>query len=255
MLQLNFKGSFVLMFMFSAMALLASCTGNQESGDTVGKARQDAEKSPKNGTDQQGNTNTAVGKEKDQADNGQAKEKTILFFGTSLTAGYGLPINEAFPALIQEKIKESKLTYKVINVGLSGETSAAGNNRIDWLLKQPIDILVLELGANDGLRGIPLSDTKNNLQQITDKVRKKYPEVKIVLAGMQIPPSMGAKYANEFKSLFPELARKNDMILVPFLLQGVGGVPELNQKDGIHPTTAGQKILAENVWKKLKPIL
>ncbi|WP_316748364.1 arylesterase [Pedobacter gandavensis] len=242
MLQLNFKGSFVLMFMFSAMAILTSCTGKQGTVATTENPKQDS--------------NKPTEKEKARTtENSKTKEKTILFFGTSLTAGYGLQINEAYPALIQEKIKEAKLHYKVINAGLSGETTAAGNTRIDWLLKQPIDILVLELGANDGLRGIPLSDTRNNLQQITDKVRKKYPEVKIVLAGMQIPPSMGAKYANEFKSLFPELARKNDMILVPFLLQGVGGVLKLNQKDGIHPTAAGQKILAKNVWEKLKPIL
>ncbi|MBB2147784.1 arylesterase [Pedobacter gandavensis] len=242
MLQSNFKGSFVLMFMFSAMALFSSCAQNQGSTDTSGKTEPDT--SSKNKIAAQANTSTTA-----------EREKTILCFGTSLTAGYGLQVNEAFPALIQQKIKEVKLPYKVVNAGLSGETSAAGNTRIDWLLKQPIDILVLELGANDGLRGIPLSDTRSNLQQITDKVRKKYPEVKIVLAGMQIPPSMGAKYANEFKSLFPELARKNDMILVPFLLQGVAGIPELNQKDGIHPTVAGQKILAENVWAKLKPIL
>ncbi|WP_316838828.1 arylesterase [Pedobacter gandavensis] len=247
MLQLNLKGSWASMMVLSTMALLSSCTGGQGSGAT-----------PQGGKDSS-TKNTAVVRENKPAVSNKEedlkKEKTIVFFGTSLTAGYGLELNEAFPALIQEKIKEAKLPYKVVNAGLSGETSAAGNTRIDWLLKQPIDILVLELGANDGLRGLPLSETKSNLQEITDKVKRKYPEVKIVLAGMQIPPSMGAKYANEFKSLFPELARKNDMILVPFLLQGVGGVPDLNQGDGIHPTAAGQKILAENVWAKLKPIL
>lgn len=248
MLQLNFKGSQVLVVILSSMfSLLSSCTGQGASGRS-GEMKQDQRKSTNNSMETQESSNEST-------KNDMSKEKTILCFGTSLTAGYGLDANEAFPALIQQKIKAAKLPYKVINAGLSGETSAAGNSRIDWLLKQPIDILVLELGANDGLRGLPLAETKKNLQSITDKVRKKYPEVKIVLAGMQIPPSMGTKYADEFKSLFPELARKNDMILVPFLLQGVGGVPKLNQGDGIHPTAEGQKILAENVWVKLKSIL
>ncbi|WP_316821847.1 arylesterase [Pedobacter gandavensis] len=238
MLQLRFKGSQVLMLVFSAVfSLFSSCTG-QGAADTSDEMKQNQNKSTKSPMETKKNSN-----------------KTILCFGTSLTAGYGLDVKEAFPALIQEKIDAAGLPYTVINAGLSGETSAAGNSRIDWLLKQPVDLLILELGANDGLRGLPILETKKNLQEITDKVRKKYPEAKIVLAGMQIPPSMGAKYADEFKSLFPDLARKNDMKLVPFLLQGVGGVPKLNQEDGIHPTAEGQKILAENVWSVLKPIL
>lgn len=231
--------------LFSILSLLTACTEKQGSS-SIDSAKSASDKPSTNIEGQPKNNST--GEE-------LRKEKNILFFGTSLTAGYGLTVNEAFPALIQHKINEAKLPYQVINAGLSGETSAAGNTRIDWLLKQPIDILVLELGANDGLRGLPLKETKQNLQQIIDKVRKKNPEVKIVLAGMQIPPSMGADYAAEFKSLFPELARKNDLVLVPFLLQGVGGVPKLNQGDGIHPTAEGQKILAENVWAQLKSVL
>lgn len=231
--------------LFSILSLLTACTEKQGSS-SIDSAKSASDKPSTNIEGQPKNNST--GEE-------LRKEKNILFFGTSLTAGYGLTVNEAFPALIQHKINEAKLPYQVINAGLSGETSAAGNTRIDWLLKQPIDILVLELGANDGLRGLPLKETKQNLQQIIDKVRKKNPEVKIVLAGMQIPPSMGADYAAEFKSLFPELARKNDLVLVPFLLQGVGGVPKLNQGDGIHPTSEGQKILAENVWAQLKSVL
>lgn len=245
MLQLNFKGSRVMIALFSILSLLTACTEKQGSS-SIDSAKSASDKPSTNIEGQPKNNST--GEE-------LRKEKNILFFGTSLTAGYGLTVNEAFPALIQHKINEAKLPYQVINAGLSGETSAAGNTRIDWLLKQPIDILVLELGANDGLRGLPLKETKHNLQQIIDKVRKKNPEVKIVLAGMQIPPSMGADYAAEFKSLFPELARKNDLVLVPFLLQGVGGVPKLNQGDGIHPTAEGQKILAENVWAQLKSVL
>ncbi len=184
-----------------------------------------------------------------------ADVKHILFFGTSLTAGYGLDPSEAYPALIQNRIDSLKLPYKVINAGLSGETSAAGKGRIDWLLKQPVDIFVLELGANDGLRGIAVTETTKNLQFIIDQVRAKYPNVKMVLAGMQVPPNMGATYANGFKEMFPKLAAQNKMKLIPFLLDGVGGVPKLNQADGIHPTAEGDKILAENVWRKLEPLL
>ncbi|MEP6595818.1 MAG: arylesterase [Ginsengibacter sp.] len=181
-----------------------------------------------------------------------SKMKTILFFGNSITAGYGVDPSEAFPALIQTKIDSLKLNYKVINAGVSGETSAGGNGRVNWILRQPVDIFVLELGGNDGLRGIPLTETKKNLQSIIDKVKAKYPGVKLVLAGMQIPPNMGEQYTTTFKKIYPDLAAKNDMILIPFLLQGVGGEARLNQPDRIHPTPEGHKILAENVWTVLK---
>ncbi|GAA3957254.1 arylesterase [Pedobacter ginsengiterrae] len=181
--------------------------------------------------------------------------KNILFFGTSLTAGYGLDPSEAYPALVQNRIDSLKLPYKVINGGLSGETSAAGKGRIDWLLKQKVDIFVLELGSNDGLRGVPVAETTKNLQSIIDSVKAKYPDVKMIMAGMQMPPSMGTKYAADFKNMFPELAKRNNMALIPFLLDKVGGIPKLNQADGIHPTAEGDKILAENVWAVLKPLL
>ncbi|WP_181306523.1 arylesterase [Rufibacter sp. XAAS-G3-1] len=182
--------------------------------------------------------------------------KNILFFGNSLTAGYGLNSStESFPALIQKKIDSLDWPYKAINAGLSGETSAGGKNRIDWLLRQPVDVFVLELGANDGLRGIPPSETKKNLQAIVDKVRAKYPEAKLVMLGMEVPPSMGGAYAGEFRVIFRQLANENNMALVPFLLEGVGGVRSLNQPDGVHPTAAGQKILASNVWEVLKDVL
>ncbi|MDN3585935.1 arylesterase [Pedobacter aquatilis] len=197
--------------------------------------------------------------DKDSVKNGaievESPIKTILFFGTSLTAGLGLDPTEAYPAIIQQKIDAEKLPYKVINAGLSGETSAAGKSRIDWLLKQKIDVFVLELGSNDGLRGLPVAETAKNLQSIIDKVKAKYPEVKIVIAGMQMPPSMGAKYTGDFKNIFPEVARKNNATLIPFLLDKVGGVAKLNQADGIHPTAEGDKILADNVWVVLKPLL
>lgn len=183
--------------------------------------------------------------------------KTILFFGDSLTAGLGLedPQSEAFPALVQAKIDSAKLPYKVVNGGLSGETSAGGKSRIDWLLRQKVDIFILELGANDGLRGLQTDETAKNLQAIIDKVKVKYPNAKLVLTGMMVPPNMGADYANAFKAVFPALAKKNNMVLLPFLLQNVAGIKELNQADGIHPTAKGARIVASNVWGVLKPIL
>ena len=184
-----------------------------------------------------------------------AAPKNILFFGTSLTAGLGVDPEQAFPARIQDKIDSLKLPYKVINAGLSGETSAAGKNRIDWLLKQPLDIFVLELGANDGLRGIPVTETEANLQDLINRVKTKYPAAKLVMAGMQMPPSMGQKYTTDFKNLFPAIAKENKMSYIPFLLEGVGGVPSLIQEDGLHPNAKGHRILAENVWKVLRPLL
>lgn len=179
----------------------------------------------------------------------------ILFFGNSLTAGMGLEPEEAFPSIIQKKIDSLGLAYEVINAGLSGETTAGGRNRISWVLKQEVDIFVLELGANDGLRGIPIEETKNNLQAIIDTVRQRNPETEIILAGMQIPPNLGEAYTSEFRNIFPQLADQNDLHLIPFLLEGVAGDINLNQQDRVHPTAEGQKILAENVWDVLKLIL
>ena len=181
--------------------------------------------------------------------------QNILFFGTSLTAGYGLDLGEGYPELIQHKLDSLKLPYKAINGGLSGETSAAGKARIDWLLKQPVSIFVLELGANDGLRGVPVKETTANLQAIIDKVTAKYPKAKLMMTGMEVPPNMGDKYASDFRNMFKTLAQKNQMTFLPFLLEGVAGIPKLNQNDGIHPTAAGQIIVAENVWSKLQPLL
>ncbi|RFZ84305.1 arylesterase [Mucilaginibacter terrenus] len=185
-----------------------------------------------------------------------APKKTILVFGDSLTAGYGLDdVSEAYPGVLQTKLDSAKLPYHIVNSGVSGETSAGGLGRIDWILKQPVDIFVLELGANDGLRGLPVSSTQSNLQTIIDKVKTKYPKAKLMLLGMQVPPNMGGTYVNDFKDMFPNLAKKNNITLVPFLLQGVGGVKSLNQADGIHPTAEGAKILANNVWAELKGLL
>ncbi|WP_421803020.1 arylesterase [Flagellimonas sp.] len=181
--------------------------------------------------------------------------KKILFFGDSLTAGYGLEVSQAFPAVIQEKIDSLGLDYTVINAGLSGETTASGKNRLEWVLEDDIDIIIIELGANDGLRGVPLTETESNLQSMVDAVQSKLPDAKIILAGMKIPPNMGPEYTSKFESIFPELATSENIKLIPFLLNNVAGIPELNQGDGIHPTVKGQKLVAENVWKVLKPIL
>jgi acyl-CoA thioesterase I len=182
---------------------------------------------------------------------------TILFLGDSLTAGYGLddPIASSFPGLIQEKVAAAGLDYRVVNAGLSGETSAGGLRRIGWVLRQPIDIFVLELGGNDGLRGLPIATLRENLRRILDKVRAKNPGVRLMIAGMQMPRSMGRAYADEFAAVYPELAAEYDAVLIPFLLEGVGGVPTLNLPDGVHPTAEGHRRIAETVWQHLRPLL
>lgn len=181
--------------------------------------------------------------------------KTILFFGDSLTAGYGLSPEEAFPALVEKSLNKKGKPVKVVNAGLSGETSAGGLSRIDWVLRQPIDIFILELGANDGLRGLPLDQTRKNLQGIIDKVKAKYPNTKIVVTGMMVPPNLGNEYTNEFQKIFPELAKKNKAALIPFLLKDVAGIEKLNLPDGIHPNPDGHKIVAGNVEKIVEPLM
>lgn len=181
--------------------------------------------------------------------------KVILFFGDSLTAGYGLSVEEAFPAIVGQKLNAAKKPCTVINAGLSGETSAGGLSRLDWVLRQPIDIFVLELGANDGLRGLPLEQTQKNLQSIIDKVKAKYPKAKIVIAGMMVPPNMGKDYTTRFQKIFPTLASRNKATLIPFLLDGVAGDEKLNQGDGIHPNIKGHQIVAQNVVKVIAPLL
>jgi len=188
---------------------------------------------------------------------GAGETKTLLFFGDSLTAGLGLedPSVQAFPALIQKKITVAGLPWRVVNAGLSGETSAGGLRRVDWILRQRVEVFVLELGGNDGLRGLAPETTRANLQAIIDRVREKSPATKIVLAGIAAPPNMGADFTRAFAAIFPELAEKNHVVLIPFLLEGVGGRPELNQSDGIHPTAEGHAAVAETVWAVLKPLL
>jgi len=178
--------------------------------------------------------------------------KTILFFGNSLTAGYEVDPEDNFVSLVQGFLDSLQLDYRTINAGVSGETTSSGLSRIDWILQQQVDVFILELGGNDGLRGIPTQETRNNLQAMIDKVKAAKPEAAIILAGMQVPPNMGPDYADSFERIFPELAESNNIGLIPFLLENVGGEPELNLPDGIHPNEDGHQIVAKNVWEVLK---
>lgn len=179
----------------------------------------------------------------------------ILFLGTSLTAGYGVGAENSFPALIQHKVDSAGLPFRVVNAGLSGETSAGGLRRLDWSLQQPVDMLVLELGANDGLRGLQVPQMRANLDSIMSKTRARYPAVKIVIAGMEAPPNLGRAYTTAFRNTYAELARKYNAVLIPFLLDGVAGRSQFNQPDGIHPNAEGHRIVADHVWHTLEPVL
>jgi acyl-CoA thioesterase-1 len=181
----------------------------------------------------------------------QSKPLTILFLGDSLTAGYGVTIEESFPSVAYKILMTKEKNIKLINAGISGETSAGGLSRMDWVLRQPIDILFLELGANDGLRGLPVAQTEKNLQAIIDKAKAKNKNLKVVLAGMKVPPNMGPEYSNAFDQVFTTLAKKNKCVLMPFLLDGVAGIEKLNQQDGIHPNTQGHQIIGNQVAKIL----
>jgi acyl-CoA thioesterase I len=179
----------------------------------------------------------------------------VLFLGNSVTAGYGLEPSQAYPSLIQQRINARGWNFKVVNAGQNGDTSAGGLSRLDWLLKNRIDVLVLELGANDGLRGLPVEVTKKNLAAIIRRAKERYPDVRVIIAGMKLPPNMGNEYVRQFEAMFSSLAQENEAALIPFILDGVGGFRELNLADGIHPTAKGHEIIAGNVWKVLEPIL
>ena len=183
------------------------------------------------------------------------RQQSILCFGDSLTAGYGIDPEQAYPALLQKKIDALGWPFQIVNAGLSGDTTSGGLRRINWLLRQPIDVLLLELGANDGFRGIEPAMMTKNLQGIIDRTKKKYPHVTVVIAGMQMSPNLGPNYTSQFRAVFPRLAEANNAALIPFFLEGVAGNPKLNLPDGIHPTPEGHLMVAENVWTVLEPIL
>ena len=205
-------------------------------------------------------TSCSTSTEKKQAEEGTqvvatTANKTILFFGNSLTAGYGIDPEESFAGRIQTRLDSLKKEFRVINGGLSGETTAGGLSRLDWFLEEEPYLFVLELGGNDGLRGIALTETKKNLLAIVDKVQAKYPNTKIILAGMQIPPNMGQEYTEEFKAIYPAVAKEKNIELIPFLLEGVAGNPDLNLPDGIHPTTEGHRLVMETLWPYISKAL
>jgi acyl-CoA thioesterase-1 len=205
-------------------------------------------------------TSCSASTEKKQAEEGNqvvatTANKTILFFGNSLTAGYGIDPEESFAGRIQTRLDSLKKEIRVINGGLSGETTAGGLSRLDWFLEEEPYLFVLELGGNDGLRGIALTETKKNLLAIVDKVQAKYPNTKIILAGMQIPPNMGQEYTEEFKAIYPAVAKEKNIELIPFLLEGVAGNPDLNLPDGIHPTAEGHRLVMETLWPYISKAL
>lgn len=179
----------------------------------------------------------------------------ILFLGTSLTAGLGLDPAEAFPALIQARLDAEGLRYRAVNAGVSGETSAGALRRMDWLLRQKVAVVVIETGANDGLRGQDPEFTRANIQAIIDRARRQDPPPRLVLAGMEALPNYGEPYRRRLRAIYPALARSSGAVLIPFLLEGVAGSPALNQADGIHPTAEGQRRVADTVWKALRPLL
>lgn len=182
-------------------------------------------------------------------------KKTIVFLGDSLSAGSGVKPQQSFPALVGDKIRERGLPFEVVNAGVGGDTTAGGLRRLEWLLQRKVDVLVLELGGNDGLRGLPIRSIKSNLQGMIDKAKAKQPEVKIVIAGMQMPPNVGAEYREQFRQVFYDVAKENNATMIPFLLEGVGGLREFNQPDLIHPNPAGHKIVADVVWQVIEPLL
>jgi acyl-CoA thioesterase-1 len=180
---------------------------------------------------------------------------SIVFLGTSLTAGFGVGADSAYPAYLQSMIDSAGLPYRVINAGLSGETSAGGLRRLDWSLQEPVDVLFLELGANDGLRGLDVAQLRENLEAILARTRGRYPDAAFLIAGMEAPPNLGPRYTGDFRRVFSTVARANDAVLIPFLLEGVAGVTEFNQADRIHPNAAGHRVVARMVWPYLEPIL
>jgi acyl-CoA thioesterase-1 len=180
----------------------------------------------------------------------------VVFLGTSLTAGFGLADPaQSYPSLLQDRIDAQGLPFRAVNAGVSGDTSAGGLRRLEWLLQEPLSVLVLELGANDGLRGLSVDDLRANLWAAIEETRTRYPDAAVVVVGMEAPPNLGTRYADAFRAVFADVADAFDAGLVPFLLDGVAGVPEMNQDDRIHPNPAGHERVADNVWRVLEPVL
>lgn len=234
-----------------ALLAVAACGGDGGSGASSrrgrGVADAERERSREDSADASDSASAA-----DQVDDGRP---VVYFLGTSLTAGLGVAPRQAYPARIQEKLDSAGLAWRAVNGGVSGETSAGALRRLEWVLRPEVRVLVIETGANDGLRGLDVDSTRGNIEAIISGARSQVPGVRVVLAGMEAPPNLGAAYTARFRALYRDVARRERLPLIPFLLDGVGGVDSLNQSDGIHPTPAGHRIVAANVWRVLEPVL
>lgn len=244
--RLHLKSAGVIIVVLIGVLLVSGC-GASERDEKGGEAKEQ--------TMIESEANAVEEKTQSEFPESEDDRYRVVFLGNSITAGFGVDEEAAFPFLIQTRVDEQELPFRIVNAGLSGDTSSGGLSRIEWLLRNRVDVLVLELGGNDGLRGIDLTLTRSNLEGILDKILEKYPECELIVAGMMVPPNLGHEYTRTFREIFPQLARKFNAELIPFILEGVGGVPELNQPDGIHPTAEGHVIVAETVWKYLEPVL
>lgn len=231
----EFKSPFSLAGFFLLLSLAVSFNGCETAPSAVKPAEPSA---PAAATPSEKNKDT---------------RPVIVAFGDSLTAGYGLPESESYTTLLQEKLEAEGYQYRVVNAGVSGDTSAGGARRLDWSLEGDVKFMILELGGNDGLRGLPVTELKKNLAQIIETAQQR--NITVILAGMEAPPNLGAAYANSFRQVYRDLAKQYSVVLIPFVLEGVGGKPELNQPDGIHPNAEGEKVFTENVWRVLEPVL
>jgi acyl-CoA thioesterase I len=230
-----------------ASAIAVSCTGS-------GGAARDSTSGTKPAISEENPARTAAAVVPAAGPNPAAR-RTVLFLGTSLTAGLGLDPDSAYPQRIQRKIDAAALPYQVVNAGVSGETSAGLLRRLDWVLKQSADVIVVETGANDGLRGLPITATSATIGSVLDRIRRDRPNAALLLVQMEAPPNMGPEYTRAFHAMYPALAREHGATLLPFLLENVAGQPSLNQSDGIHPNNAGEAIVANTVWRALRPAL
>ena len=236
------------LLLVAALASLAACGGE---GAAAGEASQT--------NDGEGGKVAAAaepgGPETPGAARRAAARGRVLFVGTSLTAGLGLDPSEAYPAIVAEKIDSAGLPFEVVNAGVSGETSSGALRRIEWLLREPVDVVVIETGANDGLRGVPVATLRANIEAIVERIRTASPDASILLVQMEALPNFGPEYTSTFRAVYPEVAEESGATLVPFLLEGVAGRPSLNQPDGIHPTAEGARLAAANIWASLAPVL
>lgn len=234
------------------LAVMAGCGGGQESAAKgTGNQEPGTGKGPRSVTAAVGDSSISPA----PGPRAPGARKTVLVVGTSLTAGLGLDPEEAYPALLQQKADSVGLHVEVVNAGLSGETSAGALRRIDWLMRGPADVVIIETGANDGLRGLNVDSTRANLRALIGKVKAARPAARILLAQMEAPPNLGAKYTTAFRAMYQDVARETGVSMMPFLLEGVAGVSSLNQPDGIHPNERGEQIVANNVWSALEPVL